>query len=78
MAIRKTTIRTQAGVKLITVDEVGRNDLVTSRTYRLSTLRQAQPRIMADRNAADEAFDLEVISSLADPTVQRLVSAGWT
>lgn len=75
MPIRKTPIREASGVKLVQVDEVSADGKrIRSTHYRLSTLRPNQPRVIADRGIADDAFDLEVISSLADPTVQRLMS----
>lgn len=75
MPTRKTPLREAAGVKLIQVDEVMPDGVrVCATHYRISTLRPNQPRVLADRGLADEAFDLEVIASLSDPTVQRLIS----
>lgn len=75
MPIRRTPLREASGVKLVQVDEVSPDGKrVRATHYRLSTLRPNQPRVIAERELADEAFDLEVISSLADPTVQKLVS----
>lgn len=75
MAFRKTELRSTSGVKLVQVDEVSPDGKrVRATHYRLSTLRPNQPRVIADPEAADEAFDLEVIASLADPTVQRLIA----
>lgn len=77
MPIKSTPLREASGVKLIQVDEVTPNgQRVKATHYRLSTLRPNQPRVLADRAAADDAFDLEVIASLADPTVQRLITPG--
>lgn len=74
MPIRKVPIRETAGVRLIQVDEVTPSGKVASTHYRLSTLRPNQPRVLADERSAMDAFDLEVIASLADKTVQRLIS----
>lgn len=74
MPIRKTELKATAGVKLIQVDEVspdGRR--VRTTHYRLTTLRPNQPRVLANEAAAHDAFELEVIASLNDPTVQRLL-----
>lgn len=74
MPIRKTPLMEASGVKLVQVDDVSADGRrVRATHYRLSTLRPHQPRVMADRETAEEAFDLEVIASLGDPTVQRLV-----
>ncbi|HWW10968.1 MAG TPA: hypothetical protein VN018_00525 [Brevundimonas sp.] len=76
MPIRKTPLRETAGVKLVQVDEVSADGArVRSTHYRLSTLRPAQPRLIADPDGAETAFDLEVIASLADPTVQRILAS---
>lgn len=73
MPIRKTPLREAVGVKLIQVDEISADGgKVRSTYYRLSTLRPNQPRVLANERAAYDAFDLEVIASLADPIVQRL------
>lgn len=77
MPIKRTPLREASGVKLIQVDDVAPNGgRVKATHYRLSTLRPNQPRVLADRETADEAFDLEVIASLADPTVQKLIGSG--
>ena len=73
MPIKKTDLKSQSGVKLILVEEVTPQGTVRSQHYRLTTLRPNQPRVMAHREAAEDAFDLEVIASLADPVVQRMM-----
>lgn len=68
----KTLIKSQAGVRLVEERE-GRE--ATSR-FRLSTYRQAQPRMMVDRDEALAAFAHEVTASLADPVVQGMIRRG--
>lgn len=46
---------------------------VASTHYRLTTLRPNQPRVLADERSAMDAFGLEVMASLSDKTVQRLL-----
>ena len=74
MAIRKTDLKTEAGVKLTLVEEVTPMGTVRSQHYRLTTLRPTQPRVLADQAAAEDAFDLEVIASLIDPVVQQMIT----
>ena len=73
MPTRKETIREQAGVKLQRIEQLNASQKVLSTHYRLSTLRRSQPRVVADPQTAEDAFDLEVIASLTDPVVQRLI-----
>jgi hypothetical protein len=74
MAIRKTDLKSECGVKLTLVEEVTPLGTVRSQHYRLTTLRPNQPRVLAERAAADDAFDLEVMASLLDPVVQQIVT----
>lgn len=74
MPMRKTPLREVQGVKLIQIEEVSADGTrVRSTHYRLTTLRPNQPRLLADEREAMDAFDLEVIASSADPTVQKLL-----
>lgn len=73
MPIKKTDLKAEAGVKLTLVEEVTPMGTVRSQHYRLTTLRPAQPRVLAHRDLAEDAFDLEVVASLMDPVVQRLI-----
>jgi hypothetical protein len=73
MPIRKTELKATAGVKLVQVETVTAAGKVTETHYRLSTLRPNQPRVIADPQEAEDAFDLEVMASLTDPVVQRLI-----
>ena len=73
MPIKKTDLKAQAGVKLTLVEEVTPMGTVRSQHYRLTTLRPNQPRVLAHREAAEDAFDLEVVASLMDPVVQRMI-----
>ncbi len=74
MPIKKTELKTEAGVKLTLVEEVTPMGTVRSQHYRLTTLRPAQPRVLAEKAAAEDAFDLEVIASLIDPVVQQMIT----
>lgn len=73
MPIKKTDLKAEAGVKLTLVEETTPQGIVCSQHYRLTTLRPTQPRVLAIRTAAEDAFDLEVVASLMDPVVQRLI-----
>lgn len=73
MPIRKTPLRESAGVRLVLCEEVSAADRVVSSHYRLSTMRANQPRVLAAEADAQDAFDLEVIASLADPVVQKIM-----
>ncbi len=68
MAIRKTLIRSRAGVKLQRIEHLARQQIVQS-SWRLSTLRQNQPRTFADEIEAEDAYDIEVVASLTDPII---------
>lgn len=72
MPIRKTELKAAAGVKLVQVESITASGKVTDTHYRLSTLRPNQPQVLADLKEAEDAFDLEVLASLADPVVARL------
>jgi len=72
MPYRKTPLRETSGVQLVQVDEISANGTrIRATHYRLSTLRPNPPRLIADEQDALNAFDLEVIASLADPVVAR-------
>ena len=73
MQIKRTDLKTEAGVKLTLVEEVTPQGVIRNQHYRLTTLRPTQPRVLAIRAAAEDAFDLEVVASLMDPVVQRLI-----
>lgn len=68
MATRKTLIKSRAGVRLQRIEHLARQQVVQS-SWRLSTMRQNQPRTFADEVEAEDAFDMEVIASLLDPIV---------
>lgn len=76
MPTRKTTIRSQSGVRLELIEQLNRHQAVGRLEYRLRTLRLGQPRLFGDERAAEDAFDLEVIASLTDPVVQEMVRRG--
>lgn len=74
MASIKKLLREQAGVKLYEVAEQKSYGRSNGCHYRISTMRQNQPRVLADIAQAEDAFDLEVIASLMDPVVQQMMS----
>ena len=74
MPIKKTNLRSEAGVRLDLIEKISAHGRVLDRHFRLSTMRPNQPRVLAARDQAEEAFDLEVIASLTDPTVQKLIT----
>ena len=76
MAVRKTLVKTDAGVKLMRVEELSAGQKLVSTHYRLSTLRLAQPRVLGDQGLAEAAFRAEVVASRQDPTAVRLAAAG--
>lgn len=73
MASFKKLLREEAGVKLFEVGERKSYGRANGCHYRISTMRQNQPRVLADLTEAEDAFDLEVIASLLDPIVQKLI-----
>ncbi|MGV9010703.1 hypothetical protein [Brevundimonas sp.] len=74
MASFKKLLREEAGVKLFEVGEPKSYGRANGSYYRISTMRQNQPRVLADLDEAEDAFDLEVIASLMDPVVQHMRS----
>ena len=77
MPTRKSLVRSEAGVRLERIEHLSARGKVEHETYRLSTLRANPPRQLPDERSAQDAFDLEVIASLIDPVVLRLVDKGW-
>lgn len=73
MASTRKLLREEAGVKLFEVGEPKSYGRANGSHYRISTMRQNQPRVLADLAEAEDAFDLEVISSLLDPVVQKMM-----
>ena len=76
MAVRRTLLKSAVGVKLMRVEELSASQKVMATHYRLSTLRLAQPRVLADPGAAESAFTVEVAASMKDPVAVRLAAAG--
>lgn len=68
MATRKTLIKSRAGVRLQRIEHLARQKFVQS-SWRLSTMRQNQPRSFADEMEAEDAYDMEVVASLNDPII---------
>ena len=78
MVNRKTLMRSQAGVRLERIEQLSARGRVEGESFKVSTLRPSPPRLLADEAAAQDAFDLEVIASLSDPIVMKLVDGGWS
>lgn len=74
MAVRKTLLRSDTGVCLQRVDEV-QGEKVKATHYRLTTLRPAQPRVLADHDLAEAAFTREVAASKLDPIAVQMSAA---
>ena len=74
MASTRKLLREEAGVKLFEVGEPKSCGRANGCHYRISTMRQNQPRVLADLTEAEDTFDLEVIASLLDPVVQQMMS----
>ena len=75
MATRKTLITSHAGVRLQRVEHLARQQVIQS-SWRLSTMRQKQPRTFANKIEAENAFDMEVIASLTDPNIIAMQRRG--
>jgi hypothetical protein len=75
MATRKTLIKSRAGVRLQRIEHLARQQVVQS-SWRLSTMRQNQPRSFADEASAEDAFDMEVVASLSDPIILGMQRRG--
>lgn len=69
MSTRRTLIRAQTGVRLVRIEQLDARQRLVQRHFRLSTLRPQKPRIYSDYDEALDAFDLEVIATLADPVI---------
>ncbi|WP_426023619.1 hypothetical protein [Brevundimonas sp. PWP3-1b1] len=76
MTTRKTLIRSQAGVRLMHVEQLAERQRVVQQSWRLSTLRHGQPRQFADETEAEIAFDIEVVTALMDPVVLDMQRRG--
>lgn len=74
MPVRKTLLRSTVGVHLERVEDVSAHGKVKGRHYLLRTMRPREPRVLTEEAEAQDAFDLEVIASLTDPRVSRLVA----
>lgn len=77
MPTRKIILKAQAGVRLERIETLSRQGRAIQEVFKVSTLRERQPQVLADERAAEDAFDLEVVASLLDPTAQELVKRGW-
>lgn len=75
MATRKTLIKSRAGVRLQRIEHLARQQVVQS-SWRISTMRQNQPRTFADETEAEDAFDMEVVASLSDPGIIEMQRRG--
>lgn len=77
MPTRKTIVKAQAGVRLERIETLSRQGKAVQQVFKVSTLRERQPVVVADQDEAEDAFDLEVVASLMDPIAQELVKRGW-
>jgi hypothetical protein len=75
MAVRKTPLKSDTGVCLTRVEEV-EGQRVRATHYRLTTLRPAQPRVIADLDLAEAAFTREVAASRLDPVAVMMAGRG--
>lgn len=76
MGTRKTLVRSRAGVKLLRIEHLADRPKGLQSSWRLLTLRTNAPRAFADEMEAEDAFDMEVIASLTDPTVIAMQRRG--
>lgn len=74
MAIKKTVLKRDTGVCLTLVEETIGNR-PGPKHYRLTTLRPAQPRVIADKAMAQAAFNAEVAASKLDPIAVQISSS---
>lgn len=70
----RTLLRAQAGVRLERIEQLARKQREVS--FRLSTHRQAGPRLITDETEAHQAFAREVAASLEDPIILGLIERG--
>lgn len=71
----KTLIKSEAGVRLERIEEMAIGQKVRT-LFKVSTYRPPQPRIIADRDEAEEAFAREVTASMKDPVIVALLASG--
>lgn len=76
MGTRKTLVKSRAGVKLLRVEHLAGRQKGIQSSWRLLTLRTNAPRAFADEMEAGDAFDMEVIASLTDPTIIAMQRRG--
>jgi len=70
----RTLLRAQAGVCLERIEQLAKKQREVS--FRLSTHRQAAPRLIPDEAEAHRAFAREVAASLEDPIILGLIKRG--
>jgi hypothetical protein len=75
MRQKKTLIAARAGVRLERIEDLAERQRGKI-TYRLSTYRPPQPRFIADKDEAEDAFAREVSASLQDPVIVGLMERG--
>lgn len=76
MSVRQTLMRSEAGVRLELLERIGAHGAVLKTEYRLRSLRPVRPRVINILRDAEDAYDLEVVSSLMDPIVQDMIRRG--
>ncbi|MGV9009100.1 hypothetical protein [Brevundimonas sp.] len=76
MAVRNTLLKSQAGVRLELLERIGTHGAVLKAEYRLRSLRPVRVPRLTNLEAAEDAYDLEVVGCLMDPVVQDMIQRG--
>lgn len=76
MPVRQTLMRSEAGVRLELLERINTHGAVLRTEYRLRSLRPVRARLLDSLRDAEDAYDLEVVSSLMDPIVQDMIRRG--
>ena len=76
MAVRNTLLKSQAGVRLELLERINAPGAVLKAEYRLRSLRPVRVPRLTDLEAAEDAYDLEVVGCLMDPVVQDMIQRG--
>ncbi|MFA4949912.1 hypothetical protein [Brevundimonas sp.] len=76
MAVRNTLLKSQAGVRLELLERINAHGAVLKAEYRLRSLRPVRLPRLTSLEAAEDAYDLEVVGCLMDPVVQDMIQRG--
>lgn len=71
----KTLIKSEAGVRLERIEEMAKGQKART-LFKISTYRPPQPRFIADKDEAEEAFAREVTASMKDPVIVSMIERG--